>query len=141
MKLKKYALLLVAAFALLFASLPAFSQDDLRTGLKQVEAAHVAWITKELALTPDQAQRFWPVYYNYQREIRSIQQERRRSRQQGGRDQGELDFDSRVLDLRKRYLAEFRKTLPAESADRLFRADREFNERLLKQLGKRKGIR
>jgi hypothetical protein len=123
---------------LLLCSIACEAQDKPAPGMKQVEAAHVAWITRQLQLSPQEAQRFWPVYNNYQRELKALQKERREARsQKTSPENNELNFDTRVLDLRKRYLGEFNKTLPGNRAARLFRADREFNDQLLQQLRKR----
>jgi len=42
--------------------------------LERIEVLKMAYITKELNLTPDEAQKFWPVYNNYTQEIRAARQ-------------------------------------------------------------------
>ncbi|HLG04086.1 MAG TPA: hypothetical protein VI731_10860, partial [Bacteroidia bacterium] len=57
------------------------------TGAERVQALKVAFITKHLNLTPAEAEKFWPVYNEYQdkREaVRRLQQENRKKvREQG----------------------------------------------------------
>ena len=39
-------------------------------GVQRLEAMHVAFLTRELALTPEEAQQFWPVYEKYKKELK-----------------------------------------------------------------------
>jgi hypothetical protein len=41
----------------------------------QIEAAKIALITERLALTPEQAQRFWPIYNEYSQKQENIRRE------------------------------------------------------------------
>ncbi len=57
-------------FVLFSAAL--FAQND--EALRKIESAKIALITERLNLTPEQAEKFWPVYneyFNRQREVRS----------------------------------------------------------------------
>ena len=50
------------------------AQDEQPSEKKQenIEALKVAFISKELDLTPDEAQKFWPQYNQYSKELKAI---------------------------------------------------------------------
>ena len=48
----------------------AMAQDD-QHGLGRLEAYKIAYLTKKLNLSPQEAQQFWPIYNKYQQEIKS----------------------------------------------------------------------
>ena len=43
--------------------------QERREHYQRIEAIKVAFITKKLDLTTEEAQKFWPVYNNYQKEL------------------------------------------------------------------------
>lgn len=45
------------------------------TALEKVEAAKIALITERLELTPEQAEKFWPIYREYENQQKGIRQE------------------------------------------------------------------
>ena len=49
----------------------------------------------------------------------------------------ELNFESDLVNVRKKYTSEFLKFLPAEKVSALFKAEREFNDELIRQLRER----
>lgn len=44
---------------------------------ERIEALKVAHITSELELTPEESQKFWPVYNKYNEELRTIKKDRK----------------------------------------------------------------
>jgi hypothetical protein len=48
---------------LILSALAAFGQNE--EALKKIESARIALITERLNLTPEQAEKFWPVYREY----------------------------------------------------------------------------
>ncbi|OZA24427.1 MAG: hypothetical protein B7X86_08430 [Sphingobacteriales bacterium 17-39-43] len=55
--------------------------QDRRGHYERIEAIKVAFITKKLDLTTEEAQKFWPVYNNYQKELMELMRKRREDRQ------------------------------------------------------------
>jgi len=46
---------------------------DTRTAeIKKIQAMEMAFITKELNLSPDEAQKFWPVFNQYRNELKGM---------------------------------------------------------------------
>ena len=120
--MKKIYLYIVFAF---IAGL-ARAQEDLPDQKKQqnIEALKVAFISKELALTPDEAQKFWPVYNQYAKELRTIIKD----------DVDVIDRDEKVLNLRKRYRDQFSKVLGQQRMNRIFNAEGRFRQLLIKSM-------
>lgn len=97
-----------------------------------VEAVKIAFVTKRLQLTPDEAQRFWPTYNKYIDEMRKTRREYRKD---------ELEFEEKALEIRKRYREEFRKILGEERVTQIYNVDREFRDMIRKELQERQRMR
>lgn len=128
-------------YSLIFSigiSLPVIAQQE-----KNIEAVKAAFITQKLDLTPEESQKFWPVYNSYQQELRQLmikrnQQRRAFALQSGVAPVDELKIESERLELRKRYRQEFFKVLPRQKAALVYPTEREFHQQLIKHLPKRK---
>ena len=95
----------------------------------------IAFVTKQLALTTDEAQKFWPVYYNYMGELKKARQERKD-------DNDVLSFEENVLNIRKKYSTDFKKVLDTDDrVNKVLTVDRDFNNMLKKELQERMQMR
>jgi hypothetical protein len=91
----------------------------------KVEAIQIAFLTKELKLTPDEAQKFWPVYNNYRSELKKISAAKRRD---------ELELEENVLNIRKKYKPDFRRVLDSDDrVNRIFKVEKSYREMLTKR--------
>ena len=97
---------------------------------QDIEALKIAFISRELELTPDEAQKFWPIYNEYSKEMRTIVAD----------DQDVLDRDEKVLNLRKRYRDPFTKVIGEPRMNRLYNAEGKFRQLLIKSM-RQKGQR
>lgn len=136
---KKGILIIVMGFTLSF---PVSAQDH-RERYEQIEAIKVAFITSKLDLNTEEAQKFWPVYNNYQKELMELMKKRREDRQKTNIDpndkiNADLAYESRMLDLKKKYKKLYLKAIPPEKILLLYQAEREFREHLIKQLKHRR---
>lgn len=109
----------------------------------RIRAAEIAYLAQKLDLTPDEAQKFWPVYNQYTKEVEMLIAERRTrtpdkttQQERKGPDQ-ELKYEQRMLDIKSRYDREFQRVLPASKAGSVFRSEREFRGQLIRQLKER----
>ncbi|NEU07765.1 hypothetical protein GZH53_05530 [Flavihumibacter sp. R14] len=123
-------------------ALPLSAQDKSQR-YEQIESLKVAYITQKLDLSTSEAEKFWPVYNNYQQELRVIYKQRREARAKQKADpnnklDNELDFESRILNIRKKYKDEFSKVLPPDKVLSYFNAEREFREQMIKELKDRR---
>ena len=86
----------------------------------------IAYITRELNLSTDEAQIFWPVYYAYFNEMKKTRQETK---------DDVLAFDEKILFIKKKYSLEFKKVLGTdERANKVFLADRNFGAIIRKEI-------
>ena len=97
-----------------------------------LEALRIAFISKQLELTPAEAEKFWPVYNKYQGDLRRMMQEHRDKKG------SELDWEEKLLNMRKQYKPEFTKCISEQKFDKLLRAERTWGEMLRKELQRRR---
>jgi len=106
-----------------------------QTGNRQnkIEVIHVAYMTKELSLTTEEAEKFWPVYRLYREELVNV-----RKVSTGD----EVVLDENILNIRKKYKQEFKKVLGAnDRVNKVFLAEKSFRELLRNELIKRRASR
>ena len=117
-------------FLLAFISITGFAsaQDEQPSEKKQanIEALKVAFITKELELTPDEAQKFWPVYNQYSKELKATRIA----------NPDALERDEKVLNIRKSYKEQFTKILGPQRVNNLYNAEAKFNQLLFRAMRK-----
>jgi hypothetical protein len=116
--------------------LPAILAQDGEVEAKReggrVEALKIAYLTKKLNLSPEEAQKFWPIYNKYSDEIRKVRIESRQNKE------AELPMEEKILNIRKRYNGEFNKALSTEKVNSFFRAEKEFGGYLQKEIQERR---
>lgn len=122
--MKKYLLLLLT-----ICLSTVFAQAQPEEIAMKVEAIQIAFLTKELKLTPDEAQKFWPVYNDYRNELKKASQIQRKD---------ELQLEENVLNIRKKYKPEFRRVLESDDrVNRIFKVEKSYREMLRKELQNR----
>jgi len=118
---------------------------------KNVEAQRIAYITKELNLTPDEAKVFWPVYNEYDAKRHELKKSFKQSDDFHKPDFTKLTekeanqiLDNQIieaqkfLDLRKEYHAKFKTVLPSVKVLQLYDAEREFQKMLIDKIRQHK---
>jgi len=126
--MKKYILILALFMGMTITGLG--QDDDDKQGGGRVETLKIAYITQKLKLTPEEAQKFWPIYNQYIGEIRKARMELKNG--------PELDRAQKVLDIQKRYNGEFTKALNADKANQFFRTEKEWNALVTKEMMERR---
>ena len=121
--MKKFYLLLV------LMSLTAFvkAQDEALSAEKKqqgIDALKVAFISRELDLTPDEAQKFWPIYNQYAKDLKNTI----------SRGNDVLDRDEKVLNLRKSYKEQFSNVLGQQRMNKMYNAEGRFRNLLIKSM-------
>ena len=101
----------------------------------RIEALKIAYITKKLNLSPDEAQRFWPIYNNYANEMREVRREQRKN------NASELETEEKFLLIRKKYNSEFARALKADKVNAFFRSEKDFGNFVQKELSERRQLR
>jgi len=116
--MKRFILILTLFLAI---GLQSHAQDDDKKEHGRLQALKIAYITKKLNLSPEEAQKFWPIYNQYEEEVRKTQIE---VRQRGGT---EIERDEKILAIRKKFNGEFLKAISSEKVNAFFRTEKEFN--------------
>jgi hypothetical protein len=112
-------------------ALSAMAQDEQRDA-GRLQAYKIAFLTKKLNLTPEEAQRFWPIYNQYEAEMRSARIENRQNKA------SEIATEEKILNIRKKYNGEFSKALSTEKVNTLFRSEKEFGNIVQKEFLERR---
>ena len=108
------------------------AQEEKRPEAGRIEALKIAYLTRKLNLSTEEAQKFWPVYNSYANEMRRTQQEFRE------RKGNEIEREEKVLGIRKKFNGEFNKALSGDKVNEFFRAEREFNGIVQKEIMERR---
>ena len=121
----------------LICTLSLFSQNNLgqETDVSRIEALKIAYITKKLNLSPDEAQRFWPIYNNYANEMREVRRDQKRN------NGSELDTEEKYLRIRKKYNTEFSRALNPDKVNTFFRSEKDFGNYVQKELSERRQLK
>lgn len=138
----------IVLFSLLFLSLSIVAQAQ-RPGERmknRMENYQIAFITEKLNLSPEEAQKFWPLYNQYRNEVKKIRQDTKNDKAVEDMSEAEaeqfikdvFDKESRELNLRKEYFQKLRGVLPAKKIARLHGLEKEFKKELLERAKERR---
>lgn len=132
---------------LLFMGLPALAQEESEPfendpkAREKIKAAHAAYITERLGLTPEEAEKFWPVYREFAQKRQQLREQFRDARQKGINEKELIDLDLRIkqqeLDLEKDYSGRLQKVITAQKLMNLRQAEGDFRKLLLRQIQQR----
>ncbi len=86
----------------------------------RIEALKIAYITKRLDLSPNEAQKFWPIYNQYAEELKRTRQDAIRS------NKSEIELDESLLEVRKKYSVMFEQAISPQKIDVFFKSEKEF---------------
>lgn len=92
----------------------------------KIEALRIAFISQQLNLTPEEAQKFWPVYNAYRNESEGLHKS---LSPQPSADQ-QLELEQKKLDLKKKYKPQFESALGTEKLNQLYNLEHKFQEKL-----------
>ncbi len=137
--------LIILGFAGAFSSLSAQN----KTAMQKIESARIALITERLGLSPDQAQKFWPIYNEYSSERRMLRDQLKEARQ--GIDPQTIteqqsqklmnqrfEIKQKELNLEKDYAKRLRKVISSQQILSLRNAEDDFKRMLLRRIEQRR---
>lgn len=143
--MKTNKLLLIIVFLL---AIDSFSQPQMREMKEQIKALKVGFITNELALTPDEATKFWPIYNDFDDKQFELRHQKMNSFK-GQIDSDELDkmsekeasallvrmesTEDELHQNKKNFINSLKGVLPPTKIIKLKRAEDNFNKKLLQQ--------
>ena len=125
----KKILIAIILFAGSFNQLIAQPADKDVEGL---EALKIAFLSKQMNLTPDEAQKFWPVYNQYVSEFRKMRREHTGD---------ELELREKSLNLVKKYKPEFVKCVGPDKFNRMLKSEGDWRQVVKDELIRRRQLK
>ena len=123
-----------------------FSQNTATSGKEKIEAMRNAYITSQMNLTPEEAQKFWPLYNEYRLELEQLD----RPKKEIGKPieqmteaevkqliYKELEVENQRNLINKKYVDKFLLIVSAKKLIKLRQAEREFKKMMIEQLRKK----
>jgi len=98
---------------------------------KRIQTLKIGYLTRQMNLTPEEAQRFWPIYNKYSDDLIVATIDARKN------NKPEIELEETVLNIRKRYNTEFMKVLPPDKVDTFWRAEKQFSNFVKKEIERR----
>jgi hypothetical protein len=142
--MKRHTILLISLFVLVFTGLKA--QEDGKF-VNMIQNQRIAFYTQKLGLTPEEAQKFWPVYNEYSRKKDLLGSDKKKLinfYNNNSATMTENDIDVTIkkyvqivkdeTSLFENYNKKFRSILPASKVLKLYLAENQFKEWLLKEI-------
>jgi len=125
--MKKILIILICG---IFCFHSSFSQPEQRQRGPEssiAESLRIAYITRQLNLNSNEAEKFWPVYNTYLAEIKKAKKDNVQA-------PDPLVLEEQVLNIRKKYKENFKKILGSEDrANKLFVAENEYGKMIRKE--------
>jgi hypothetical protein len=117
--------------------------------LDKIESARIALITERLGLTPEEAEKFWPLYNEYSNQRETLRKEFMNARKQYQRDnlseeEGKkliemgMQLKERQLALEKEYASRLTDVINNRQLVALKKAEEDFRKMLLERLQQRR---
>ncbi len=143
--MKQLIIIVIMCCAFAFSRQAAFAQDHHKHERREnVEAAKVAFLTDKMGLTPEQSQKFWPIYNEHQAKRRELVKGYRidfkqdidllTDEQVEARVAKIFDLKEKELALDKQYAERYQKVITIKQLVKLYRGEREFMKLLLRRL-------
>jgi hypothetical protein len=135
--------------------LPAYAQEDDEVPQnsdpkvkEKIEAARIAYLTDQLGLTPDEAEKFWPVYREFAAKRLELKKQYRHAKRNPNpnvsTEENEkqlvdlgLNLKQQELDLEKDYSGKLMKVISAQKVRALPEAEKRFRLMILDQIQRR----
>jgi len=139
---------LILAISLIIASQWVFGQVKDKKNREKIKSARIALITDRLGLTPEQAEKFWPIYNEFidkrasvagefRKEKRLIDPETASEEEKKRYIAIDLEKKQRFLELEKKYSERILNVISSQQMISLRKAERDFRRMLLNRLQQR----
>jgi hypothetical protein len=96
----------------------------------RLKSLEIAYLTRELNITPAEAEKFWPVYNKYQDEMRTAMT--------SSKNEDVLERQQQMLNIRKKYKTDFSKILSPERTNKLYESEGKFRDMVKRELQERR---
>ena len=154
--MKKIIYIVTASVLILTSAISAFAEERFQDNWKEkIMSEKIAFLTMEMGITPEEAQVFWPVYNQVDKErdeaIRSVFRSYKAVEDAVAAGKGEKELN-KLLDeylaalkaqgeVEQKAYKEYAKVLPVEKLAKLYVAEEKFRRQHIRKLhgGKRRG--
>lgn len=147
--MKKSIVLLT--IAIMFLAFTGYSQTKERPDFEKFKSQKIAFLTEKMSLSPREAQDFWPVYNEFEKQRMELQQNRRQLELKT-RDENISFSDQEIIKMTREISATFRKEadiaieynekflkiLPPQKVLQLYRAENQFRAHMFEQYRKQR---
>jgi Spy/CpxP family protein refolding chaperone len=156
MKLLSKTIVLIVLAIFMIGTLPLMAQDgpgkrikpgDRAERFAQMKSMKIAFITEHLELTPEEAEKFWPIYNEYEKKRDEAAKEifkRFNPDQEKPLELSDENADNMImqrfaeeqtlLDLKKEYYAKYKEVLTASRILKLYEVENRFKRHLLERV-------
>jgi hypothetical protein len=138
--------------AVLLVFIPAILKAQDRSGRsEEIESYKIAYLTQKLDLSPSEAKVFWPIYNEWQKELRGLWSERNKNVISHRKTDeiealsdneihalitNEINYKQRNLNIEKKYYSKLKSSLPLKVVGKYYRAQETFKKELLNRFGR-----
>ncbi|MHC8949204.1 hypothetical protein [Sphingobacterium hungaricum] len=141
-------LLIICIF--IFTSFAAFAQQESggrEDRFSQIENEKIAYIIKQLKLTPAETQKFIPIYNQYSKEIWALNSAKTKTVNSNKSNSNSfnrsssndvIEFDAREVEIKKEYRTKYSQVIGSSRASQFFVVEQEFRSMLRQELQNRK---
>lgn len=141
---------------LVFCILAYSAMNAQKMGQQKVRAYKISFITNAIDLTPDEAEKFWPIYNKYSTKLQADRTQLERNHKEMMRNGGidELSeekaqnhvatmirLEEEVASTRTAMVNDLSNIISTKKILKLLKAERDFNRRMLQEFGKRRQLK
>ncbi len=97
---------------------------------EKIEALRIAFITQQLSLTPTEAQKFWPIYNQFNADMKTLRQNFKVDTKGQLTAEQQLDLEQKKLDLKKKYKNQYEAAIGKDKVNQLYNLEKQFHDKL-----------
>lgn len=103
------------------------------SGREKIKMLEIGYFTRQLQLSANEAEKFWPMYEQYRGELKTLIRDRSIS--------DDLERQQRALDIRKKYRGHFERILDKERGARVYETEDNFKSMVRKEMQQRRRMK
>lgn len=118
---------IILALILLLSIFNGYSQRG-----EKIEALKVAFISERLGLDAKTAEKFWPVYHQYEGEMKAFFIQKKANKDDLTAEDL-LEQEQKALDIKKKYAPQFLKVISNDQLTNLYKAEKDFRQMVMRR--------
>ncbi|HEX5025001.1 MAG TPA: hypothetical protein VFV68_07000 [Agriterribacter sp.] len=125
----KIKILLFGIIAFATLNVKGQGSPDSGNAREKIKMLEIGYLTRQLQLTTEEAEKFWPLFNKYRREIRVVVLDDNIT--------DDLERQQKVLDIRKKYRKDFSNVLGEERGKKVYEAEDRFKMMVRREVQQR----